>query len=430
MSVTVEDIIEARKRIRNYAVKTPLREWGFLQNKLGSKAPFLLKLETFQNTGSFKVRGAANKILKLWEESKSDVDSGGARSANLPAKHFIAASAGNHAQAVAFVAGKLGAASTIVMPEGTPLIKSTATAGYGANVVLHGKIYDEAYAKATEILGDIDGAVYVHAYADEDVIAGQGTCGLEIHEQLLEAGIGVETPIQIVVPIGGGGLVSGTAIAIKSMRPSAKVYGVVSEAADAMSKSFKKGSIVQATRTHPRTLAEGLAVKSVHELTFSYVKNLCDDVVVVNDDDVANAMFYLMESGKIITEGSGAAGVAALLSGRIKLDPTLPTVILVCGGNVDVNMISTIIERVLIQTERWLNFDLVVEDRPGELARITQLIGANRANVLDLYHDRLSVDCPVGFTKIHFRVETKGPEHARSLLSLLKEEGYSLRLKS
>lgn len=418
MSVSIDDILSARQRVQSYAVKTPLRSWPFLKNKLESNAPFFLKLETFQNTGSFKVRGAANKILKLCEEGPEG------------AQHFVAASAGNHAQAVAYVSGKLGVPSTIVMPEGTPLIKSVATANYGAEVILHGKIYDEAYKKALEILNEKEGASYIHAYADEDVIAGQGTCGLEIHEQLEEMGIDIDSELQVVVPVGGGGLISGTAIALKSLRPKTKVYGVVSEAADAMSKSFRKGSIVQATRSHPRTLAEGLAVKSVDKLTFSYVKELCEDVVVVSDDDVANAVFYMMESGKMIAEGSGAAGVAALLSRHIKLDPEIPTVVLVCGGNIDVNMISTIIERALVQTERWLSFDLIVEDYPGELARITKLIGKSRANVLDLYHDRLSADCPVGFTKIHFRLETRGPDHARELMATLKEEGFSLRYKS
>ncbi|NCN42388.1 threonine ammonia-lyase [bacterium] len=417
-SVTIDDINAARQRIRDYAVTTPLREWSALQVKMQSDAPFFLKLETFQNTGSFKVRGAANKILKLFQEKPQD------------AKHFVAASAGNHAQAVAYVAGKLGVPSTIVMPEGTPLIKSVATAGYGAEVILHGKIYDEAYAKALEVLKEKSGSAYIHAYADEDVIAGQGTCGIEIHEQLLAAGLKESDPVQVVIPIGGGGLVSGTALALKALRPNTKVFGVVSEAADAMSKSFKKGSIVQATRTHPRTLAEGLAVKSVSELTFGYVKELCEDVVVVSDDDVANALFYMMETGKMVAEGSGAAGIAALLSRRIKLDPKVPTVVLICGGNIDVNMISTIIERALVQTERWLSFDLIVEDRPGELARITKLVGDSRANVLDLYHDRLSTETAVGFTKINFRLETRGPDHVKALLGTLKKEGYSVRLRS
>lgn len=418
MAVTLERIQKARERIAPYVVKTPLRTWNFLQEQCQSKAPFFLKLETFQNTGSFKARGAANRIMNIMSEGPKE------------SPHFVAASAGNHAQAVAFVAGQVGVPATIVMPEGTPLVKCSNTESYGAKVILHGKVYDEAYQRAREELEGLSGGEYIHAYADEDVISGQGTCGLEIHEQLLQRGIPVDSPLQIVVPVGGGGLISGVATALKALRPKTKVFGVVGAAADAMSKSFKAGEIVASTESHPRTLAEGLAVKNVHPLNFELVQNLCEDIAVVGDDDVAQAVFDLMESGRLVSEGSGAAGVAALLAGKLKMDPDVPTVVVICGGNIDVNMISTIIERALVHTERWLSFDIVVEDRPGELARITEKIGQWRANVLDLYHDRLSASCAVGFTRIHFRLETHGPDHAHSILRNLKEEGYLVRMSS
>jgi len=414
----LEPFEKARKRIQEYAVKTPLRRWDYLKRMTAFEAPIFLKLETFQNTGSFKVRGAANRIMELREESPEK------------AKHFIAASAGNHAQAVAFVSGRLGVRSTIVMPEGTPLVKSSATADYGAEVILHGALYDEAYAKALEVLEQSPGASYIHAYADDGIIAGQGTAGLEIHEQLLEQGIDVSQPLQVVVPIGGGGLVSGVGMALKCLRSNVKVYGVVSEVADAMARSFQTGVVQKPRATASRTLAEGLAVKSVNELTFGYIKNICEKIVVVDDDDVAHAIFSMMERGKLVAEGAGAAGVAALLSKKLSLDPSIPTVVLVCGGNIDMNMVSTILEKALVREERWLSFELVVDDKPGELAKITRILGSCRANVLDLTHDRLSGSCPVGYTILRFRLETRGPDHAHQVSLALKKEGYTVRLQS
>lgn len=418
MSVDLNDIQAARVRIAPYIVETPLRRWEYVRRQLKHTAPIFLKLETFQNTGSFKVRGAANKIAHLTQTDPSK------------AQHFIAASAGNHAQAVAFVAGRLGIKSTIVMPEGTPLVKSTATADYGAEVILHGVLYDEAYARATEILEKTPGASYVHAYADEDVIAGQGTAGLEIHEQLLEAGIAVGEPLQVIVPIGGGGLMSGVGLALKALRPEVKLFGVVAEVADAMARSVEAGEIVKARPAASRTLAEGLAVKSVHPLTFEIIRSICNQIAIVDDDDVAHAIFTLMERGKLVTEGAGAAGVAALLSHKLKIDPSIPTVVVLCGGNIDMNKVSTILEKALVRDERWLSFEVVVDDKPGELARLTAIFGALRANVLDIVHDRLSESCPVGYTKIRCRLETRGAEHAREVLVSLKQEGYLVRLLS
>jgi len=418
MSVDLKDIQAARTRIAPYIVKTPLRRWEYLRRLIKHEAPLFLKLETFQNTGSFKVRGAANKILRLSENEPSK------------ARHFIAASAGNHAQAVAFVAGRLGVKATIVMPEGTPLVKSSATADYGAEVILHGLLYDEAYARAMQVLDETPGASYVHAYADDDIIAGQGTAGLEIHEQLLEEGFGASSPLQVIVPIGGGGLMSGVGLALKALRPGVKLYGVVAEVADAMARSLDAGEIVAARPAASRTLAEGLAVKSVHPLTFSIIKSICERIAVVDDDEVAHAIFTLMERGKLVAEGAGAAGIAALLSRKLKLDPAIPSVVLLCGGNIDMNKVSTILEKALVRGERWLSLEVVVDDKPGELARLTRIFGECRANVLDIVHDRLSESCPVGYTKIRCRIETRGSEHAREVGLALKQEGFAVRLLS
>jgi threonine dehydratase len=418
MSVELKDIKAARTRIAQYIVKTPLRRWEYGRRFVKHASPLFLKLETFQNTGSFKVRGACNKILHLRETAPSE------------AQHFIAASAGNHAQAVAFVAGRLGVKSTIVMPEGTPLVKSSATADYGAEVILHGALYDEAYARAIEVLEKTPGAAYVHAYADEDVIAGQGTAGLEIHEQLLEEGVGVDSPLQVIVPIGGGGLISGVGLALKALRPGVKIFGVVAEVADAMALSLEAGEVVKSRASASRTLAEGLAVKSVHPLTFAIIQSICEKIAIVDDDEVAHAIFTLMERGKLVTEGAGAAGIAALFSRKLKLDPNVPTVVVLCGGNIDMNKVSTILEKALVRNERWLSLEVVVDDKPGELARLTSLFGSLRANVLDIIHDRLSESCPVGYTKIRCRLETRGPDHAREVAQRLKTEGYSVRLLS
>jgi threonine dehydratase len=418
MPIEISDIESARTRIAPYIVTTPLRRWEYLRRIVKHEAPIFLKLETFQNTGSFKVRGAANKILRLCEAEPTKTH------------HFVAASAGNHAQAVAYVAGCLGVKSTIVMPEGTPLVKSAATADYGAEVILHGALYDEAYARATELLEQSPGASYVHAYADEDVIAGQGTAGLEIHDQLIQSGVNAEDPLQVIVPIGGGGLISGVGLALKALRPGVKLYGVVAEVADAMARSLDAGEIVKPRPSASRTLAEGLAVKSVHPLTFAIIRSICEKIAIVDDDDVARAIFTLMERGKLVAEGAGAAGVAAVLSRKLKIDPKVPTVILLCGGNIDMNKVSTILEKALVRNERWLSFEVVVDDKPGELARLTKAFADCRANVLDITHDRLSESCPVGYTKIRCRLETRGPEHAHQVALTLKEEGYSVRLMS
>jgi threonine dehydratase len=408
MSIDLEALRSARARIQPYITLTPLRSWEYLRRTLKHEAPVFLKLDTLQNTGSFKVRGAANKILRLIENGQKPT-------------RIVAASAGNHAQAVAFVAGRLGIPATIVMPEGAPLVKAAATADYGAEVVLHGLIYDDAFAKAQEILKATPGAAYVHAYEDDDVIAGQGTQGLEIHDQLNEAGH--PGPVQAVIPIGGGGLVGGVSTALLALRPGTKVYGVVSEAAPAMSESFKAGEI-RPSKGRTRTLAEGLAVKKVSALTFEYVKRNCTAVEAVSDDEVADAITVLMERGKLIAEGSGAAGVAALIAGKFKLDPKVPLVISLCGGNIDMNAVSNILERGFTKNGRWLRLGLQVEDKPGELAQLTGKIGALRGNILEVTHDRTGPNCPLGYTNIRFLVETRGAPHARQIVESLEASSY------
>lgn len=376
-------------------------------------APVFLKTEMLQKTGSFKVRGAVNKVLALVEAGKK------------PA-HLVAASAGNHAQAVAYIGHVLGIPSTIVMPEGTPLIKSASTAEWGAQVVLHGSLYDDAYNRAQEILKSTPGAVYIHAYADEDIVAGQGTMGLEIHEQLKSLGIDENSPLQVVVPVGGGGLISGVAVALKSLRPKTKVYGVVSEAAPAMAESFRAGKVVVSSG-RSRTLAEGLAVKTVSDLTFSYIKKYVDNMVAVDDDQVATAIAFLMEKTKLVAEGAGAAGVGAAMAKLLPLDPSIPTVFVLCGGNIDLSRIAQVVDRSLVAEKRWWHVGIVIDDQPGQLAKVSSLIAERRGNIMEVSHDRLSQEVEVGQTILRYRIETRGLSHTQEIAEHLSKAGYQLK---
>lgn len=411
-AVTLDAIKAAKKRILPHVLETYLRPSPSLQSALGMQAPVFLKTEMLQKTGSFKVRGAVNKVLSLVEAGKT------------PA-HLVAASAGNHAQAVAYIGHVLKIPCTIVMPESTPLIKSVSTAEWGAKVVLHGALYDDAYNRALEILESTPGAVYIHAYADEDIIAGQGTIGTEIHEQLKAQGID-QSNIQIVVPVGGGGLISGVAMAIKSLRPEAKVYGVVSEAAPAMAESFKAGHIVK-SKGRPRTLAEGLAVKTVSDVTFKYIKTKVDDIVVVDDDQVAIAISFLIEKTKLVAEGAGAAGVGAAMAGVLKLDPKIPTVFVLCGGNIDLSRIAQVVDRSLVHEKRWWQVGIVIDDQPGQLAKVSSLIADLRGNIMDVSHDRLTEEVEVGQTILRYRIETRGLAHSREIAEHLIQSGYQLK---
>jgi threonine dehydratase len=411
-TVSLEAILGAKERIRSHVLETYLRPSPSLQAALGMKAPVFLKTEMLQKTGSFKVRGAVNKVLSLVEAGKK------------PA-HLVAASAGNHAQAVAYIGQVLNIPATIVMPQNTPLIKSASTAEWGAKVVLHGALYDDAYNRALEILEATPGAVYIHAYADDDIIIGQGTIGAEIHEQLKEFAIN-DSHIQVVVPVGGGGLISGVATALKALRPEAKIFGVVSEAAPAMAESFKAGKVVKA-KGRPRTLAEGLAVKTVSDLTFAHIKAKVDEMAVVDDDQVASAISFLIEKTKLVAEGAGAAGVAAAMAKLLKLDPNVPTVFVLCGGNIDLSRLAQVVDRSLVAEKRWWPIGVIIDDQPGELAKVSSLIAEKRGNIMEVTHDRLTQEVEVGQTMLRYRVETRGLEHSREIASHLKQHGYEIK---
>ncbi|NCN27114.1 threonine ammonia-lyase [bacterium] len=407
MSVDLKSIEVARKRISEHVLITPLIRSDAFAKLLHHDAPVFFKVETLQHTGSFKVRGAANKILSLLEQSKR------------PSK-IVASSAGNHAQAVAYIASKVGIPSHIVMPEGAPLIKVSSTKAFGAEVELKGAYYDEAYKRALEICEADPKSVFVHPYKDEDIICGQGTLGIEVHQQLLEHKI--TGPIQAVIPIGGGGLFSGAATALRGLRPDSVFWGAVADAAPAMAESFKARKIVNAP-VKGYTLADGLAVKTVSELNFDLIKDLASDVVSVLENDIAMAISVLMENRKLITEGAGATGVAAVLSRKIVLEPAKPVVFVLCGGNIDINKVSQIIEMGLRESRRWYKLGITVDDKPGELAVLTKKIAEAGANILEVHHNRSHSSCQLGKTYIEFDLETKGFEHAAKVEKLLRDKG-------
>jgi len=341
VDITLKDIQEARARLKNIVYKT-----GLVQNTTFSEMTgnyIYLKTENLQRTGSFKVRGAFNKIACLPEEQKKC--------------GVIASSAGNHAQGVAMAATAYGIKSTIVMPKHAPLSKISATKSYGAEVVLCGEVYDEAYQKAREIQ-EKTGATFVHPFDDREIIAGQGTIGIEILEDLPDVDV-------IVVPIGGGGLISGIAIAAKHIKPGIKIIGVQTKNLPSMVMALYKNQITSVQG--PATLADGIAVKTPGELTFKIVKQYVDDIVTVDEDEIASAILMLLERAKVVSEGAGAVSIAAILN-RLDNLKNKKIVSIISGGNIDVNMISRIIDKGLVKSGRKIFVNVLIPDRPGTLA--------------------------------------------------------------
>lgn len=403
MSASVErrDVLAAREKIEKRVIFTPCRYSHRLSQEL--RAEVTLKLESAQVTGSFKERGALNKLLSLTDaERRAGV---------------VAASAGNHAQAVAYHAGQLGIAATLVMPEPTPLVKVTATRRFGANVVLHGSAYDDAAAHALELARE-RGLALVHPFDDRDVIAGQGTIGLELLEQLpgLDA---------VVVPVGGGGLLAGVLAAIKEERPSVRVYGVEVESFPGMKRALEVAA--RPSILGGKTIADGIAVRDVGKLTCSIVRRYVDDIVLVDEDEIAEAILLLLEGEKTVAEGAGAVGVAALLHRHIDVTGQRVAVI-VSGGNIDVNLISRIIERGLVKTGRLARLTIVVPDVTGVLARVAGAVAELRGNILEINHDRAFSDVELGQAVVELVVETRGPEHVAALRERFEREGFRVEL--
>jgi threonine dehydratase len=400
--ITLKDVEEARARIGGIVQPTPcLRSWAFSE-ELGAHAWF--KYETLQLTGSFKVRGAYNKI------------------AGLPAdevrRGVITASAGNHAQGVAFSATQIGVPSIIVMPVTTPLIKSENTRRLGGEVVLAGEIFDEAYQEARRLERE-RGLVFVHPFDDEQVMAGQGTIGLEILKQTPEVEV-------VVVPIGGGGLISGIATAIKAKRPSVRIYGVQTAAAPAMAESFQAGQI----RVCPaeRSVADGIAVKTPGERTFEHIRRHVDAVVTVSEDEIRAAMVRLVETGKTVTEGAAAVTLAAMAAHRIPDVAGRHVVMLLSGANVDVALLARVIDRYLVESRRLVRIRTHVPDRPGALAELLQVIGEHGGNVVRIQHDRVFMHAGFWEAQVDVTLETRNAGHIDELRQALHERQYEVEL--
>lgn len=401
-AISLGDIKRAYERLKGTAKKTTIDESRTLSEMTGNRV--FLKAENLQKTGAFKIRGAFNKIMSL--------------TGNEKAKGVIAASAGNHAQGVALAATSAGILSTIVMPEGAPVTKVTATKGYGASVILWGQSYDDAYKKALEIQSQT-GATFVHAFDDPDVIAGQGTIALEILEEIPETQY-------IIVPVGGGGLISGIAVAAKALKPDIKVIGVQAEGAASAFVSRSNNRITELASV--RTIADGIAVKKIGKLTFSVIQKYVDDIVTVKDEEIAHAVLNLLERSKLVVEGAGAVGVAALMYNKIDVKNS-NIVVLLSGGNIDVNMISRIIEKGLIESGRYIRLATVIPDQPGTLNSLLKTVASVKANVISVFHNRARQDVAIGQAEVELELETRDSEHASQLIQLLKKQGYRIKIK-
>lgn len=402
MDVTVEEIKKAREVIAGTIYPTRLIPSKSLDNMNGNQ--IFLKPENLQKTGSFKVRGAFNKMAHLTEEEKS--------------KGVIASSAGNHAQGVALAASVYGIESTIVMPVGAPITKVSATQNYGAKVVLHGNDFDEAYEKALAIQEET-GATFVHAFDDVDVVAGQGTIGLEILEEL-------EDVDAIVVPIGGGGLIAGIAVAVKSLKPDIKIIGVEAANADSMNQSLASGKIIRCTSSD--TIADGIAVKKPGPITFELAQKYVDQVVTVTEEEIAQAIFTLVEKEKLVVEGAGAVAMAALQSGKIALENSKIVAIL-SGGNIDMNLMMNIIDTSLLNEGRFTEIRISIPDKPGHLQTLLEIIAKTRANISTISQTNMKPYLTLGSAEVTVMLETKDNAHIEEIYTILKNEGYTITVE-
>ena len=400
-TITFEEIEQARERIRSSITVTPCNFSKLLSERANARV--FPKMENLQITGSFKERGACNKLMTLTAEER--------------ACGVIAASAGNHAQALAYHGARLGVSIKIVMPEGTPLVKVTRTRNFGAEVVLHGSNFDDAYAHAC-LIGEQEGRVFAHPFNDRAVIAGQGTIGLELLEQnpYLDA---------VVIAIGGGGLISGVACALKETNPKIKVIGVEPAVLPSMKTALQQGAPIELPEA--TTLADGVAVRRVGDLTLANVARYVDDIVTVSEEQIAGTILTLLEQEKTVAEGAGAASVAALLHHQIPSLQGKKVCPIICGGNIDVNVIARIIERGLVAAGRLWQLQITITDTPGSLATLLTHLGKMRANVLEVAHNRtFTSGLSFGSTHVQLRLETRGATHITEIRSRLESLGYSI----
>ena len=398
----LEAFIKAKKNLSKVLLETHLIYSPIFSKESGNKV--FIKPENLQKTGSFKIRGAYNKISNLTDAEKK--------------RGVIASSAGNHAQGVAYGAKESGIKAVIVMPKSTPLIKVESTKQYGAEVILHGDVYDDAYKKAKE-LEEKEGYVFVHPFNDEDVLDGQGTIALEILEELPETDI-------ILVPIGGGGLISGIACAAKILKPEIKIIGVEPEGAASAYEAIKENKVVELKEAN--TIADGTAVKKIGDLNFEYIKKYVDEIITVSDYELMEALLLLVEQHKIIAENSGILSVAA--TKKLK-EKNKKVVSVISGGNIDVLMISSMINKGLIRRDRIFNFSVNIPDKPGELAKVVDLIAELGANVVKLEHNQFKNLSRFKDVELQVTVETNGSEHIKNLVQAFEEKGYEIiKIKS
>ncbi|HSA37576.1 MAG TPA: threonine ammonia-lyase [Methanoregula sp.] len=396
--VSLEDIRIAKKRISGTIIRTPLVYSPALSALTGANV--WLKLETLQKAGSFKVRGAANRILSAKETIKN--------------RGVVAASAGNHAQGVVVAAHAAGVPAVIVMPEWVGVSKQEATKGYGAEVIIHGKTLEESISRAEELAAG--GRLFIHPFDDDEVIAGQGTIALEILADLPETDL-------IVVPVGGGGLIAGIAVAAKGMRPAISVVGVQASVCPSAVEALRQERPVQVTAG--RTIADGIRVAATGNRTFPIISQLVDQIVLVTEEEIADAMLLLLERKHIVAEGAGAAPLAALLNGSIPVRAGSNVVLVISGGNVDSALLFRIVRQVMTRHGRILRFSVLLEDVPGALADLLAIIAEERGNILHILHSPGDGDVPVQVARVNFEIETRGQDHTESILSAIGGAGYT-----
>ncbi|MFL6468171.1 MAG: threonine ammonia-lyase [Pyrinomonadaceae bacterium] len=398
MTVSLANIRDAEMRLGPIIIPTPIIADERLSAAIGAKA--YLKAECLQRAGSFKIRGAYNTISQLSDEEKS--------------RGVVTGSAGNHAQAVALAAKLHGIKATIVLPEFAPLTKVMATRSYGAEAILHGKTFDEAVAYSRELAAE-HGFTYVHAFDDERVIAGQGTMGLEIAATLPDV-------TTILVGIGGGGMISGIATAIKNLLPKARIIGVQAENVSSVLPSLEAGHPVESP--FKPTIADGIAVKRPGEITLPIIRELVDDVVTVTEEEFAAGVFHCVQNAHIVVEGAGAAGVAAVLAKKVKLSSDDVVCVVLAGGNIDGNLLARVLEQVMVRQGRYVVFKLLVLDRPGSLATLLNRVAESGANVMEVNHQRAIWLAPLGYTGIEMILEVRDERHGREVHKHLEECGY------
>jgi threonine dehydratase len=398
--VSVQEVTEAAERIKEVVVKTPFSYAPVLSRICD--ANIYLKKENLQLTGAFKLRGAFNRVASLSDAQKK----GG----------VVAASAGNHAQGVAFSAKHFNIDATIVMPESTPLTKVNGVAEFGATVVLKGASYDDAYAHA-KALEEKENRTFIHPFTDAEVIAGQGTVALEMLDEISDLDV-------VMVPVGGGGLIAGIARVIKELKPTIKVIGVVASGASGFHDSFhaKKNMGPKVVRT----IADGIAVRDTADETLAYALTYVDDIVKVDEKEIAAAILFLLERQKLLVEGAGAVGVAALMHQKVKLECSDKVGVLLSGGNIDVTMLSVIIEKGLVKSSRKMKLLVTLVDKPGSLMHLTEVLSSSSANIVHIGYDRTSANLEYGDAHVRVEVETKGVKHQEEILKGLHQHGYKI----